>query len=67
MAELPVLGALKGVSEGRDVTILAKVLNIPINPQFGGDIIDTNEDGRVIKFENINFCILGPTQRTWKG
>ena len=43
IAELPDLGALKGVSEGRDLTILAKDLDIPINPQFGGDIIDTNE------------------------
>jgi ribonuclease BN (tRNA processing enzyme) len=60
--ELPALSALKGISEGRDLTNLAQKLNIPINSQFGGDLIVTKED-KVIKLKNLKFHILGPTQK----
>ena len=36
ITELPAMSALKGISEGRDLTKLAQNLNIPINSQFGG-------------------------------
>jgi ribonuclease BN (tRNA processing enzyme) len=63
ITELPALGALKGISEGRDLTKLAQNLNIPINSQFGGDPIVTKEDNKVITFQNLKFYILGPTQK----
>ena len=64
ITELPALGALKGISEGRDLTKLAQDLNIPINSQFGGDpIIVTKEEYKVIKLQNLKFYILGPTQK----
>lgn len=61
MAEFSALGALKGVSEGRDLTKLAQFLSIPINPQFAGDIIAIGR--RVIDLNNLKFYILGPTQK----
>jgi beta-lactamase superfamily II metal-dependent hydrolase len=63
IVELPVLNALKGISEGRDLTKLAQNLNIPINSQFGGNPIVTKEDNKVIKLQNLKFYILGPTQK----
>jgi hypothetical protein len=63
ITELPALGALKGISEGRDLMKLAKNLNISINSQFGGDPIVTEEDDKVIKLQNLKFSILGPTQK----
>ena len=39
IGELPAIGAIKGISEGRDLTKLAQNLDIPINSQFGGDLI----------------------------
>ena len=61
--ELPAIGALKGISEGRDLTKLAQNLNISINSQFGGDLIVTKKDDKVIKLQNLKFHILGPTQK----
>ena len=63
ITELPALGALKGISEGRDLTKLAQNLNIPINSQFGGDLIVSKEDESVIKLQNLKFHILGPTPK----
>ena len=63
IGELPAIGALKGIREGRDLTKLSQDLKIPINSQFGGDLIDTKKDDKVIRFENLNFYILGPTQK----
>ena len=40
-----------------------KYLNIPINSQFGGDLIVTKKDDKVIKLQNLKFYILGPTQK----
>ena len=61
--ELPALSALKGISEGRDLTKLAQNLNIPINSQLGGDLIVSKEDNKVINLQNLKFYILGPTQK----
>ena len=36
---IPVIDALKGVGEGRDLRKLAQSLRIHINSQFGGDLI----------------------------
>ena len=63
ITELPALCALKGISEGRDLTLLAQNLNIPINSQFGGDPIVTKEYDKVIKLQNLKFYILGPSQK----
>jgi hypothetical protein len=63
ITELPALGALKGISEGRDLSILAKNIIIPINSQFGGDPIVTEENNKVIKLQNLKFYILGPSQK----
>ena len=46
-------GALKGISEGRDLTKLAQDLNIPINSQFGGDpIVVEEEEYKIIELGN---------------
>jgi len=63
MTDLPALSALKGISEGRDLTKLAQNLNITINSQFGGDLISAKKDDKVIKLQNLKFYILGPTQK----
>lgn len=63
ISELPALGALKGICEGRDLTKLAQSLNIPINSQFGGEPIVMKEDDSVIKLQNLKFYILGPSQK----
>jgi beta-lactamase superfamily II metal-dependent hydrolase len=60
---VPVIGALKGVGEGRDLRILAQSLHIPINRQFGGDLIVATDKFKNIKVGNIKFSILGPTQK----
>ncbi len=65
IAELPAISALKGISEGRDLTKLAHNLNIPINSQFGGDpIVVGEEEYKIIELGNIKFHILGPTQKS---
>ena len=63
ITNLPALSALKGISEGRDLTKLAQNLNIPINSQFSGDLIVTKKDDQAIKLQNLKFYILGPTQK----
>lgn len=60
---LPVIGALKGVSEGRDLTKLAQSLHMPINPQFGGLLIVAGEKYENVKIGNMKFIVLGPTQK----
>lgn len=62
MIHLPVIAALKGVGEGRDLRKLAQSLHIPINPQFGGLII-AGDKSKNIKLGNMKFHILGPTQK----
>ena len=42
---------------------MAQDLKIPINSQFGGDPIVTEEDDKVIKLQNLKFHILGPSQK----
>jgi ribonuclease BN (tRNA processing enzyme) len=60
---LPVIGALKGIAEGRDLTKLAKSLQIPINPQFVGSFIVAGDKNYSVKVGNMKFSILGPTQK----
>jgi hypothetical protein len=62
MIHLPVIAALKGVGEGRDLRKLAQLLHIPINPQFGGLII-AGDKSKIIQLGNMKFYILGPTQK----
>jgi beta-lactamase superfamily II metal-dependent hydrolase len=65
IAKLPALGALKGISEGRDVTKLAKQLHVPINAQFGGNpLVVGEEEYKIIELGNMKFHILGPTQKS---
>jgi len=65
ITELPAISALKGISEGRDLTKLAQNLNIHINSQFGGDpIVVEEEEYKIIELGNIKFHILGPTQKS---
>ena len=59
----PVIGALKGVGEGRDLRKLAQSLHIPLNRQFGGELIEAGDKNKSIKVGNIKFSILGPTQK----
>ena len=59
----PVIGALKGVGEGRDLRKLAKSLHIPINPQFGGELIVPRDKKKPVKVGNMKISILGPTQK----
>ncbi len=61
--ELPALGALRGISEGRDLTKLARYLHIPINSQFSEGLIVTRKGDNFIKLQNMRVSILGPTQR----
>ena len=60
---IPVINALKGVSEGRNLRKLAQSLHIPINRQFEGDLIITRGKNNSIKVRNMKFSILGPTQK----
>jgi ribonuclease BN (tRNA processing enzyme) len=62
-AHFPVIGALKGIAEGRDLTKLAKSLHIPINQQFGGSLIVAGDKHRSVKVGKMKFSILGPTQK----
>jgi beta-lactamase superfamily II metal-dependent hydrolase len=62
MNNLPVIAALKGVGEGRDLRKLAQSLHIPINPQFGGGLITAEDKSKIVKVGSIKFLILGPTQ-----
>ena len=65
IVELPAISALKGISEGRDLTKLAHNLNIPINSQFEGNPIVVGEgEYNIIELGNIKFHILGPTQKS---
>jgi beta-lactamase superfamily II metal-dependent hydrolase len=59
----PVIGALRGVEEGRDLRKLAQSLQIPINPQFGGGLIVAKDKEKPVKVGNIKFTMLGPTQK----
>jgi beta-lactamase superfamily II metal-dependent hydrolase len=62
--KLPALGALKGISEGRDITKLAKQLHVPINAQFGGNpLVVSGEEYKIIELGNMKLHILGPTQK----
>lgn len=60
---IPVIDALKGVGEGRDLRKLAQSLRIRINSQFGGDQIVARDKDKTVKVGNMTFSIIGPTQK----
>ena len=60
---IPVIDALKGVSEGRDLRKLSQSLRIPINSQFGRDQIVARDKDKTVKVGNVTFSIIGPTQK----
>ena len=60
---IPVIDALKGVGEGRDLRKLSQSLRIPINSQFGGDQIVVGDKDKTVKVGNMTFSVIGPTQK----
>jgi beta-lactamase superfamily II metal-dependent hydrolase len=75
MAEGPNIGeslVMKGFQQGTDLTKLAKILKIPINPDFD-KIIVVNDKIRSLSLNNMSIELLGPTkknvdklQKEWK-
>ena len=75
MAESPNNGkslVMKGFQQGADLTRLAKILKIPINPGFD-KIIVVNEKIRTLSLKSVSIQLLGPTgrnvnnlQKEWK-
>ena len=53
---------MKGFQQGTDLTMLAKLLKIPINPDFD-KIIVVNDKTRSIHLNNIGIHLLGPTKK----
>jgi beta-lactamase superfamily II metal-dependent hydrolase len=53
---------MKGFQQGADLTRLAKILKIPVNPDFD-KIIAVNDKVRSLRLNNISIQLLGPTRR----
>lgn len=53
---------MKGFQQGGDLTLLAKSLDIPINPDVD-KVIEVKNEIRTIRLNNINLRILGPTKK----
>ena len=53
---------MKGFQQGTDLTKLAKILKIPINPDFD-KIIVVNDKIRSVRLNNISIHLLGPTKK----
>jgi hypothetical protein len=53
---------MKGFQQATDLTSLAKLLKIPINPEFDKLLLVDNVS-KIIKFKDITFRILGPTKK----
>lgn len=53
---------MKGFQQGTDLTKLAKILKIPINPDFD-KIIAVNDEIRSVRLKNISIFLLGPTKK----
>ena len=53
---------MKGFQQGTDLTKLAKILKIPINPGFD-KIIAVNDKIRSVRLNNIHILLLGPTKK----
>lgn len=54
---------MKGFQQGGDLTLLAKSLKIPINPNFSKEIVVSNNINSV-RLNNISLNLLGPTKKT---
>jgi beta-lactamase superfamily II metal-dependent hydrolase len=53
---------IKGFQQATDLTSLARSLKIPINPDFD-KLVSVKKLPKIIKFKDITFSILGPTQK----
>jgi hypothetical protein len=53
---------MKGFQQGTDLTKLAKILKIPINPGFD-NLIVVDDKIRSVRLNNINIQLLGPTKK----
>jgi hypothetical protein len=53
---------MKGFQQGTDLTKLAKILKIPINPDFD-KIIVVSDKIRSVRLKNISILLLGPTKK----
>jgi hypothetical protein len=53
---------MKGFQQATDLASLAKLLKIPINPEFDKLLLVENVP-KIIKFKDITFRILGPTKK----
>ena len=54
---------MKGFQQGGDLTLLAKSLKIPINPNFSKEIVVSN-NSKSVRLNNISLNLLGPTKKT---
>lgn len=53
---------MKGFQQARDLSLLAKSLKIPINPEYDKLVLVENVP-KIIKLKNMTFRILGPTKK----
>ena len=53
---------MKGFQQARDLSLLAKSLKIPINPEYDKLVLVENVP-KNIKLKNMTFRILGPTKK----
>ena len=53
---------MKGFQQGGDLTLLAKTLKIPINPNFSKEIVVSNNI-RSVRLNNISLNLIGPTKK----
>ena len=53
---------MKGFQQGGDLTLLAKSLKIPINPNFSKEIVISNNI-KSVRLNNISLNLLGPTKK----
>ncbi|SRR5215204_123371 len=54
--------ALKGIGEGRQLSLLAGILGIAINPGFPKGLILAEEASNPVEIDNLNLRIIGPTK-----
>jgi hypothetical protein len=53
---------MKGYQQATDLTALAKLLKVPINPEFH-KLVLVEDTTKIIKFKDITFRVLGPTKK----
>ncbi len=54
--------ALMGIGEGRQLSLLAGILGIAINPGFPKGLILAEETSNPVEIDNLNLRIIGPTK-----